>query len=50
MFEAFELLNSMWGVGLKPGVFTYNAIINGLCTKGDYQRARSVLDEMLGWG
>jgi pentatricopeptide repeat protein len=40
-------MNSMPGKGLKPGLFTYNAIINGLCKKGKYGRAKEVLDEML---
>ncbi|KAK7857517.1 pentatricopeptide repeat-containing protein [Quercus suber] len=37
----------MLGKGLKLGLVNYNAIINGLCKKEMYARAKEVLDEML---
>ncbi|KAJ6750969.1 hypothetical protein OIU85_001496 [Salix viminalis] len=48
--EAFEIMNSMADKGLKPSLFTYNAIINGLCKKGRYARAKEILIEMLNVG
>ena len=45
--EAFELMGSISGKGLKPCLCTYNAIMKGLCKKGKYLRAKGVLNEML---
>ena len=44
--EAFSLLNSMSDEGLRPGLFTYNTMINGLSIVENYGRWKEVLDEM----
>jgi len=44
--EAFDLFNTMRGVGIKPDKFTITALINAVVKEGDFDVARTLLQDM----
>jgi pentatricopeptide repeat protein len=46
----FKLLKEMQNKGRKPGVVTYNVVMNGLCRLGQMKNADMLLNAMLNIG